>query len=58
MEWKHLPESGGIYDQSPFFIERMLYLMQAEAEEEKRKEAHEKRGKGNTLGKPPRKPRR
>jgi hypothetical protein len=41
MEWKHLPEPGGIYQQNVEFIERMMYVMKEEAKEEERKQAEE-----------------
>ena len=41
MEWKHLPNAGGMYDQHPDFVEKVKYYMgqryQAEKEKQDRK---------------------
>jgi hypothetical protein len=43
MEWKHLPVAGGLYDQSPAFMDDMLYIMQEKAIAEERKREKEKK---------------
>ncbi len=54
MNWAHLPEPGGLYQQNPLLLERWeyIFLERAAAEEEKRKkEERERKNKaGNKLG--------
>lgn len=49
-EFRHLPVAGGLYDQHPEFLDKMLYIMQAESvqreKEDKAKERKRMGGKG------------
>lgn len=42
-EFKHLPSPGGVLDQNPIFLDRMLYIMTERAKYEERQREREKR---------------
>lgn len=46
MNWAHLPEPGGIYGQNPKLLDRFQAIMQAEAREERKKQAERERQQG------------
>lgn len=57
MEWNHLPEPGGLYQQNPAFLDRVYYIMAEKSkwdeQERKKKERESKNPKG---GSPTRRP--
>lgn len=55
MEWTHLPNAGGLYDQDPILLDRFMYIFAAvdaheKAESDKQRVEAEKAraGKGKT----------
>lgn len=42
MEWNHLPEPGGIYQQHPQLLDDWLYIWQVRHDEEDRKDRQRK----------------
>lgn len=61
MRFAHLPDPGGLYDQSPIFLEEFLEIANAEAqrdeEEQKRDQEKQKRESSRMSSRQPR-PRR
>lgn len=51
MKWAHLPVAGGLFDQSPQFIEETRYIFQErnayQAEQQRKQEAEQKRNSGS-----------
>lgn len=43
-EFKHLPVAGGIYDQHPVLLQKFLYIMEQQRQQEKREEAKKTKG--------------
>jgi len=51
MEFRHLPQAGGIYDQNPDLLDRFQYIWVRLNEEREREEAERKRNQGGPTGK-------
>lgn len=50
MEWNHLPEPGGLYQQNPHFLDRVYYIMAEKGkwdeQERKKRDREAKNPKG------------
>lgn len=48
MKWSHLPNAGGIYDQTPELIDGFLMIFAARSKHEAEEQAKKDRGMGKT----------
>ena len=55
MEWNHLPEPGGLYQQNPEFLDRVYYIMSEKSkwdEQERRKKDRESKNPRGATSRP------
>lgn len=46
MNWSHLPEPGGIYQQHPQLLDEWLVIWQIKSRYEKKKQQEQEKGRG------------